>query len=195
MTLAVSECTTLCCELVFNVLWLRILLQFMLLMSEGILMFSPWSSLAFNGKWADKTLWHWVLQACAVTAAYTGLAIITCNKYLNGSPHYTSWHGSIGIFQCGVIAIQISGGILEQFPDILPFKVRLVYLKRLHAFFGVLTYFGGLTTLVLGLYSSWFVANVDGLLWKACCGCPVVLAVVVLIQVARSRFSWIWRWQ
>lgn len=193
MTLAVSECTTLCYELAFNVM--AILLQFMLLMSEAILMFSPWSSLAFNGKWADKKLWHWVLQACAVTAAYTGLAIITCNKYLNGSPHYTSWHGSIGIFQCGVIAIQISGGILEQFPDILPFKVRLVYIKRLHAFFGVLTYFGGLTTIVLGLYSSWFVAHVDSPLWQACCGCPVVLAVVVLIQVARSQFSWIWRRQ
>jgi len=117
--------------------------QFVLLMSEAILMYSPMSSLAISSDRADKTRWHWVLQACAVASAYTGLAIITCNKYLNGYPHYTSWHGSIGIFQCGMIALQVSGGILEQFPDILPFKVRLVLLKRMHAFFGMLTFFGG----------------------------------------------------
>lgn len=169
--------------------------QFVLLTSEAILMYSPMSSLAISSDRADKTRWHWVLQACAVVSAYTGLAVITCNKYLNRYPHYTSWHGSIGIFQCGMIALQVSGGILEQFPDILPFKVRLVLLKRMHAFFGMLTFFGGLTTVTLGLYSSWFVANVHNLLWKACFSCPTVLAVTVLVQVARSQFSWIWRRQ
>ena len=156
-------------------------------------MFSPWSSPIFTSVRPDKVRWHWVLQACVAVATYTGLAVITCNKVLNGSPHYTSWHGTLGVTMCGIIAIQISGGIVEMYPDILPFKLRLVTLKRLHAFFGMLTYFGGLTTVALGLYSAWFVANVNDIVWKACFCCPVVLGACVLIQVARNHFSWLWR--
>ena len=74
------------------------------------------------------------------------------------------------------------------YPDLLPFKVRLVTLKRLHAFFGMITYFGGLATVELGLYTSWFVANVHEVAWKACVCCPVVLGIVVLVQVGRNHF-------
>lgn len=86
---------------------------------------------------------------------------------------------------------KLLGGIVEMYPEILPFKIRLVTLKRLHAFFGMMTYFGGLTTLTLGLFSSWFVANAHPILWKACFACPILLGCSVLIQLFRN---YIWRW-
>ena len=159
-------------------------------MTEAIYLFSPWSSpMVRGGDRASKVQWHWVLQASAVVSMFTGFAIITANKMINGTRHYASWHGLSGLVLCGIVAMQVSGGILEQYPDILPFKVRLVILKRLHAFFGMVTYFGGLSVLTLGLYSSWFVANVDQrVVWKVCFVCPVLLGLTVLVQVVRNHF-------
>ncbi len=163
-------------------------MQFILLMTEAILVFSPWSSPVLQAERSTKFLWHWILQACSAVTTYTGLAIITCNKYLNGSPHYTTWHGVAGIFMCGMMAIAISGGIVQAYPEILPFKIRLATLRRIHALSEMLIYFGGLTTVTLGLYSAWFVVNVPELAWKACACAPIVLGCAIFVQVIRNRF-------
>lgn len=156
-------------------------------MTEAIYMFSRWSSPMVSDR-ASKVQWHWVLHGSALVSMFTGFAVITANKMINGSRHYTSWHGFGGLILCSVVMMQVCGGILEMYPDILPFKVRLVVLKRLHAFSGMVTYFGGLSVLSLGMYSSWFVANVDQLVWKACFACPILLAISVLCQVVRNHF-------
>lgn len=154
-------------------------------------MFSPWSSpVASSGGRPSRVRWHWVLQACAAGSAYTGLAVITVNKYLNGYPHYTSWHGTAGVLLCGVVALQIAGGIAVQDPDLLPFKLRPVLLKRLHAVSGTATYLGGLTTVFLALHSSWFVANVPGsTVWAASVAVLAVQAAYVLVQIARNHVA------
>lgn len=167
-------------------------LAYAVLMSEAILFFSPWSSpITQMGARSYKVQWHWILQGCALVSSLTGLIIITTNKIINSSPHYTSYHSVFGIFLSGFVFIQTSGGIALMYPEILPFKIRLITMKRMHAFSGTLTYFGGLTTLTLGLFSSWFVANADPILWKVCFACPIVLAGSVLLQVFRS---YVWRW-
>ena len=160
-------------------------------MSEAIFIFSPWfSPMVSNGSHSTKVRWHWVIQLCAVVSCFTGLVIITVNKMINGSPHYTSWHGLSGVLLCGFVALQTSGGLVELYPDILPFKVRLVTLKRLHAFNGMLTFFGGVAVLMLGLYSSWFVANVLLIVWQLCIVCPPLLGLIVFVQVIRNHFWW-----
>ena len=163
-------------------------------MSEAILLFSPWSSPVLQSDISARSIkvqWHWILQASALISSFTGIVIITANKIINGYNHYTSYHGILGIFLSGLVFIQTSGGILEMYPEILPFKIRLVTLKRMHAIFGMLTYFGGLTTLTLGLFSSWFVANAYPLEWKVCFVCPILLGCNVLVQVVKNH---IWRW-
>lgn len=161
-------------------------------MSEAILFFSPWSSpITQMGARSYKVRWHWILQACALVSSVTGLIIITTNKIINSYSHYTSYHGVLGIFLSGLVFMQTSGGIALMYPEILPFKIRLITMKRMHAFLGTLTYFGGLTTLTLGLFTSWFVANADPILWKVCFACPIILACSVLLQVFRD---YVWRW-
>ena len=174
--------------------YVLILLQFVLLMSEALLLFSPWSSPVQGSARAAKVQWHWMLQACALLCAYTGLAVITVNKVQAGKQHYTSWHGTAGILVCASIAVQVAGGISLMWPDILPFKLRLVTHKRLHAVCGVANYCGAVCALMLGLYTTWFVASAaNGAVWMVCSCSLVLLAATLPVQVARNHFSQIWR--
>lgn len=160
-------------------------------MSEAVLLFSVWSSpvQGSSSSRADKVQWHWVLQACSLLCAYTGLAVITANKVQAGKQHYTSWHGVVGISVCGGIALQAAGGIAVMWPNVLPFKVRPVTLKRLHAVCGIVNYCGALLALLLGLYSTWFVASsANALVWMACLCSLVLLAVAIPLQVIYNHF-------
>ena len=160
----------------------------MLFMSEAVLSYSAWFSLIPTSPRDTKTRWHWLLNAAAMVCAYTGLACISYNKYINDSPHYTSWHGLFGIIVCGTLAIQASGGIIQMYPSILPFAIRRVLLKRLHAFSGSVTFSVAMVTLVLGLYTTWFCAAVEsGYLWGACCVCPVVMLSAVFSQFVKNH--------
>ena len=156
-------------------------------MSEAVLLLSPWFSVIPGLDHRTTTLWHWVLQGCALACAYTGLAVITYNKYQNRYPHYTSWHGTAGIIVCCLLAFQVSGGILLLYPAILPFSISKANLKRMHALSGTLVFGGAMATLVLGLYSSWFSGSVQHwLMWRACAVCPPLLFLLVLLQFGRN---------
>lgn len=156
-------------------------------MPEAILLFSPWFSPIKSGTpRSTRVRWHWVAQICMYLMAATGFAVITANKMLNGSPHYTSWHGTMGLYLMAAVTFQISGGVVQMYPEIIPFKIRLVTLKRIHALFGSLVFIGGTAVLSLGLYTSWFVANVDNSVWVMSVSCLAVTGVNVLIQVMKN---------
>ena len=162
--------------------------KFMLLMAEAVLVFSPWFSPLLNSPRNDKTRWHWVMQICAMCCAYTGLAIITYNKYLHNSVHYASWHGLTGIIVCCLLAVQASGGILTMYPDILPIKMKRVFIKFMHASSATfVTFSGAMAAIFLGLYSTWFSANVHNLVvWSLCLACPILVGLTILLQFVRN---------
>ena len=163
-------------------------------MSEAIMNYSPWFSLIPTSPRDTKTRWHWLVNAAAMICAYTGLACISYNKYINDAPHYTTWHGFAGILVCGTLAIQASGGIIQMYPTLLPFTIKRVILKRLHAFSGSVTFTGAMVTLVLGLYTTWFCANVENAyLWGLCCACPVVIFSTVFFQFVKNHFVQMFR--
>ena len=163
-------------------------LQFMFFMSEGILTYSIWFSLIPSSPRDQKTRWHWLLHVAAMICAYTGLAAITYNKYINHFSHYSTWHGFFGIIVCGTLAIQASGGIIQMYPSILPFTIRRVLLKRLHAFSGSVTFSVAMVTLILGLYTTWFSANVENrYIWGVACSCPVVMFSAVFFQFLKNH--------
>eukprot|EP00731_Ephydatia_muelleri_P021294 Em0013g1021a len=92
----------------------------------------------------------------------------------------------------GLLALEASGGLLQLYPDILPFKLRPITVKRLHAFSGLVTYTTLMAATVMGLYSSWFLANTThDLLWKACVAAPPIVLVAVVIQVAKNHLTWL----
>lgn len=154
-------------------------------MSEAVLLFSTWSSPVHSYSRVSKIQWHWVLQACSLLCAYTGLAVITASKVQAEKQHYTTWHGLVGITVCGSIAVQAAGGIAIMWPGVLPFNVRLVVLKRIHAAYGVANYCGALLALLLGLYSTWFLASaINGMVWTVCAFSLLLLVLALPIQVA-----------
>lgn len=160
----------------------------MVLMMEAIVIFSPWFSIGLGSSHSGKVFWHWVIHVCALICAYIGLGVISYNKYINGYPHYTSWHGFIGIIVCCTLAVQACGGIIELYPTALPFKVRKVILKRLHALSGTITFTGAMTTVLLGLYSNWFLNHVSNiLLWSVLATCPMLILVIIIIQFVRNH--------
>ena len=166
--------------------------QFMLLMSEAILIFSRWSSPVYAHPRSSKTSWHWLLHTSAMVCIYTGLVIISVVKYQGGKPHYSTWHAQTGLVACGLLALEASGGLLQLYPDILPFKLRPITVKRLHAFSGLVTYTTLMAATVMGLYSSWFLANTThDLLWKACVAAPPIVLIAVVIQVAKNHLTWL----
>ena len=152
-------------------------------------MFSAWSSPIPGSVRASKVQWHWVLQACCLFCAYTALAVITTNKVQAGKQHYTTWHGMAGITVCGSIALQIAGGVAVMWPALLPFKFRLVVLKRLHAVCGVVNYCGALLALFLGLYSTWFTATAAPFVWTMCLASLLLLALVLPLQVVYNSIT------
>lgn len=123
-------------------------------------------------------------------SATTGFIVITANKMLNGATHYTSWHGVLGVWVLATMPFQSAGGLLNMFPEIMPFKMRRVTVKRLHAFSGALMFTIGIGVVSLGLYSSWCVANMDGNLWLFCAFCLGVTELYVIVQVLRN---YLWR--
>ena len=88
----------------------------------------------------------------------------------------------------GTIAVQAAGGIAVMWPNLLPFKIRPVTLKRLHAVCGVINFCGAIFALILGLYSTWFVASTNGLVWMVSLGSLVLLALALPLQVIHNHF-------
>ena len=160
----------------------------MILMAEALLVFSPWFSPMMRSPRSEKTRWHWVLQACAMCCAYTGLTIISYNKYINKALHYSTWHGFTGIIVCCLLAIQASGGVLAMYPEVLPFKVKRAFIKLMHAFSGTFfTFAGAMLTVGLALYSSWFTANIQNhVVWCLCLSCPIIVVCAVSAQFIRN---------
>ena len=157
-------------------------------MSEALLTFSPWFSLIPSYPRDNKLTWHRALNACCTFSAYGGLGVIIYNKYINNWPHFTSWHGFLGIIVCCTLAVQASGGVIAMNPSLLPFKIKRVILKRMHAFSGTVIFTGAMVTLTLAMYTTWFSANVDNsYIWGACCACPVILFSTIFVQFIKNR--------
>ncbi|KAG5835914.1 hypothetical protein ANANG_G00249050 [Anguilla anguilla] len=80
-------------------------LAFSFFMTEALLLFSPHSSPIQKFSHKSKARYHWILQCLCVACAGLGLAAISYNKHLNGKPHFSTWHGLVGLLAaCGVVA-------------------------------------------------------------------------------------------
>ena len=169
------------------------ILQFILVMTEAIYLFSRWSSPIPKASRPVKTYWHWILQLICTIVAFTGLAAIVSNKMIVQKQHFTTWHGTIGIVACISLVMQLTGGVLHLYPDIMKkyIPLRLVTMKRIHAFFGTATYSLGLTAVLLATRSTWFLNNIyDELVMMSCAACPIILFSVQIFQFVQN---WVFR--
>ncbi|XP_037107441.1 cytochrome b561 domain-containing protein 2 [Syngnathus acus] len=168
-------------------------LAFSFFMTEAVLLFSPHGSLMKKFSHKVKGRVHWMLQCACVTCAALGLATIFYNKHLHGKPHFTSWHGLLGVITVCAAAVQS----LAALPLIYHSLVKgwsLAKIKRYHATAGLVTYLLGSVSLLLGLTSGWFTKSVGDAAWYLAALCPVLCALVIMNQVtsayvAKKRFQ------
>ncbi|XP_068598388.1 transmembrane reductase CYB561D2 [Brachionichthys hirsutus] len=160
-------------------------LSFSFFMTEAILLFSPQGSPIKRFPHKTKGRVHWMLQSACVCCAVLGVAAIAYNKYLNDKPHFTSWHGLLGLLTVLVVVLQSLAAV----PLIYHSLVKgwsLAKLKRYHAASGLVTYLLGSLSLLFGLSSTWFTASVSGYAWYLSALCPALAALVMMNQVTSA---------
>lgn len=157
-------------------------------MTEAILLFSPQGSLIKKLPHKTKGRVHWILQCLCLSCAVLGLAAIFYNKHLNGKPHFTSWHGLLGLFTVCVVGAQSLAAVPLIFHSLAK-GWSLAKLKRYHAASGLITYLLGSASLLLGLCSAWFSASVKDYTWYLSALCPTLSALIIMNQVSNAYIA------
>lgn len=157
-------------------------------MTEAILLFSPHSSPVSKLKHQVKSRLHWILQCSCVSCALLGVGTIFYNKRLNGKPHFSTWHGLMGVVTVCVVAVQ-SVAALPLIYHQLAKAWSLAKLKRYHATAGLVTYLLGSTSLLLGVCSAWFTSSVGGNTWYLTALCPALSALTIMSQVTNAYMA------
>ncbi|XP_054473495.1 transmembrane reductase CYB561D2 [Anoplopoma fimbria] len=160
-------------------------LAFSFFMTEAILLFSPYGSLLKQFSHKTKGRVHWILQCLCVSCAVLGLAAITYNKHLNGKPHFTSWHGFLGLLTVCVVGLQSLAAVPLIYHSLAK-GWSLAKLKRYHAATGLVTYLLGSASLLLGLSSGWFTAAVGEYTWYLSALCSALNALIIMSQVSSA---------
>lgn len=121
-------------------------------------MFSK-SGLASSKLHSTRVTAHWAILLCAAVAHGLGFTAIYYNKELNDKPHFTSWHGIMGLAASGLLWLQLSAGIFIKYPTLLKTLFSLKLIKACHGLSGTLTYTVGMIAMLLSFWSLWFQKN------------------------------------
>ncbi|XP_078500891.1 putative transmembrane reductase CYB561D1 [Lissotriton helveticus] len=153
-----------------------------LTLTEAILLFSPDNSpFCFCSRKAKVRL-HWLAQGTVIACASAGLFFIVSSKNRSELPHFTSWHSVLGMSTIVATCGQALGGLVLLFPELI--KVSSVSrLKLYHITCGLLVYLLATCTLLLGISSDWFQAQIKGVAWYICIALPLYPALIIMNQV------------
>ena len=155
-------------------------------MFEGLLVFSPHSSLISPKNRIARVTWHWVILTAAVLSALVGTAAIYYNKHINNKPHFTTWHGYIGIISFIYFGLQAIGGIVAKYPRLLLPNFKIVDIRLYHVVSGIVAIVLVNSTLYLSLYSAWFNKNVEGIRWYTCACVLSFMNLMIVQQIIQS---------
>lgn len=159
-------------------------------MTEAVLTFceSNVPTLWLNTK--QRTLAHWVMQAiagCSITAAFV---IIILNKIRLGKDHFTSNHGIVGLTTIVCAGVSMIGGVATLYSFRLRHIVPPMPSKIGHALLSVCTYVLAMTTIILGLYSPWFLEeNTSYTIVGVCIAMIVFVAGYTVVSPLKKTFG------
>ncbi|XP_010898941.2 cytochrome b561 domain-containing protein 2 isoform X1 [Esox lucius] len=163
-------------------------LAFSLFMTEAVLVFSPHCSPIWKLSHKTKGRVHWILQCLCASSGTLGLVSIIYNKHVSGKPHFTSWHGQVGLGTACVVGMQCLAALPLLYHSLAK-GWSLARLKRYHAVSGLVTYLLGSASLLLGMCSAWFTGTVGGQAWYLFALCPVFSTLVVMSQVSNTYMA------
>nr|XP_031536193.1 cytochrome b561 domain-containing protein 1 isoform X2 [Vicugna pacos] len=159
-------------------------LQFCLCMAEAILLFSPEHSLFFCSRKVRIRL-HWVGQSLAILCAALGLGFIVSSRTRSELPHLVSWHSWVGALTLLATGGQALCGLCLLCPRAARVS-RVARLKLYHLTCGLVVYLMATVTVLLGMHSVWFQAQIKGAAWYLCLALPLYPALVIMHQISSS---------
>jgi cytochrome b-561 domain-containing protein 2 len=81
------------------------------------------------------------------------------------------------------VTTQCLAGTAQLYPQVAMKYVKLAQLKLMHATSGLTLFVLVTISLVLGMYSNYFVHEVTGTSWYACVLCPLIMLLIVTNQI------------
>ena len=131
------------------------------------------------GDWHDAHCWtfeidpaqvrlHWVTMALASIFGSLGVTVIYYNKNLNHKPHFTSWHGLVGVITMALFVTQALGGIIVLYPASILGLVSRSNVKKFHVVSGCMAALLSYLSFFLAMYSNWFTSKFSGIFWYVC---------------------------
>lgn len=156
--------------------------QFCLCLTEAILLFSAESC---HFCFCSHKL-QWIVQALVLVAATLGLVFIVSSKNRSERPHLVSWHSVLGLLTFLGTCGQVLCGLCLCFPRLLGIS-SVDRLQLFHTIYGLIVYLLATFTVVLGIYSDWFQAQIKGVAWYFCLVLPFCPAVAVLKLTTRTH--------
>ncbi|XP_054837518.1 probable transmembrane reductase CYB561D1 [Eublepharis macularius] len=160
-------------------------IAFCLCLTEAILIFSPESSIFCSCSHRVKVQLHWTATTLVLVAATLGLAFIISSKNRSELPHFVSWHSFLGLLTLLATCGQILCGLCLRFPQLLRI-LSVAQLRLYHMVYGLVVYLLATFTVVLGIYSDWFQAQIKGVAWYFCLGLPFCPALIIMNQTIRT---------
>lgn len=100
---------------------------------------------------------HWVLQVCGWIIVLSGFLVILSNKIIGEKPHFVSLHAKFGLASLVLMCITMLGGLGALYSLKLKNYLAPMYTKLIHAFAGLFTFSLGVITIILGLFSNWWI--------------------------------------
>nr|XP_027219248.1 cytochrome b561 domain-containing protein 2-like [Penaeus vannamei] len=155
------------------------------LMTEALLIFSK-SGLAAGALHSTRVTIHWIILLLTAVCHSLGFAAIYFNKELNEKPHFTSWHGRIGLLASVFLVIQLSVGVFAKYPKLLKMFMHARSVKANHAVVGMLTFSLGMVATLLGFWSTWFANNSSARVSYGFVGFHAILLVVIVQKVLKK---------
>ncbi|XP_044531442.1 probable transmembrane reductase CYB561D1 [Gracilinanus agilis] len=160
-------------------------LAFCLCMAEAILLFSPDHSPFFFCSRKARIRLHWVGQTLTILCAFLGLVFIISSRTRSELPHLVSWHSCVGSLTLLATIGQSLCGLSLLCPRAARVS-RVARLKLYHLTCGLAVYLMATFTVLLGMYTAWFQAQIKGAAWYLCLFLPVYPALVIMHQISSA---------
>ncbi|CAL8108432.1 unnamed protein product [Calicophoron daubneyi] len=164
---------------------LLVTLAVMALVPFGIRILDKGAPILSQSPRSQKMKWHWMIHSMAVLLLFVGVSAVYVSKAKMNKPHYTTWHGLLGLFTVIIALLQALGGF-GFYCNTWPFRRRISYSRssKLHAFNGVLFVLLATAAVVLGLYSNWFDWKLSNMAGNGFKGTLVMMYTVVICSAA-----------
>ncbi|XP_076056383.1 putative transmembrane reductase CYB561D1 [Oratosquilla oratoria] len=166
--------------------------KFTVCMTEAILVLSKNSIFGVFSR-DKRILAHWLLLCFGALMEIAGFYAIYTNKMINDKPHFTSWHGLIGLITVILSCFQLSMGAFAKYPRLLSPVVKMKNVKFAHALFGGFVYLLGVVTIVISFYSAFSIGAFSRFIWILLFSVQLVLGFIVLRGVSSSYLPKLFR--